>query len=337
MNEDTRDSIDRLVTKIANKQNGRFVKEALSELVRLSLDDNLDSGDWKLLNRSVKELKQSFDVFSKYRKVRKVCVFGSARTPEDHPEYLLAEAFSKQITDHDFMVITGAGDGIMGAGNKGATREHSFGLNIALPFEQSSNKYIENDPKLISYKYFFIRKLFFIKESDATVLCPGGFGTLDEGYEGLTLLQTGKSMPRPVVLLANSGNDYWYKVREFISDVMLRDGYISKDDLSLFTICETAEQAVEVISSFYKRYHSIRYVGNETVLRLESMISDRDIEELNDVFSDIISDKSLRIVEPFQDEVRTRDHLKKPRLAFQFNRMNYGRLCDMIRWINARD
>lgn len=337
MNEDTRDSIDRLVTKIANKGNGRYVKEALNDVVKLALDDNLNSGDWKLFNRSVMELKQSFDVFAKYRGIRKVCVFGSARTPEDHPEFRLAEDFSRQITEHDFMVITGAGGGIMEAGNKGATNQNSFGLNIDLPFEQYSNPYITDDPKLISYRYFFIRKLFFIKETDATVLCPGGFGTLDEGYEGLTLLQTGKSMPRPVVLLAHEGNPYWYKVREFLSDVMLADGYISPDDLSLFTICESAEDAVKVITDFYKRYHSVRYVGKETVLRLESMISERDIEELNELFADIVEEGTIREVEPFQDEVRTRDQLKKPRLAFRFNKMNFGRLFEMIRWINARD
>ena len=335
INEDTRDSIDRLVTKVGSKENGRFVKEAFHDLSKIALENNLNSGDWKLFNRSIKEFRRSFEVFSKYRKTRKVCVFGSARLPEDHPEFILAENFSKQIADNDFMVITGAGGGIMAAGNKGATAEKSFGVNIELPFEQYPNEYIIDDPKLISYRYFFVRKLFFVKESDATVLCPGGFGTLDEGYEVLTLLQTGKSVPRPVILLAEKDNDYWHQWIQFFHDVMLPGGYISPDDMALFKIVHTAEEAVKEITTFYSRYHSLRYVGKETVLRLNTMISDDQIAQANELFSDIIEEGTIRSVEPYDDEVRTRDFLKKPRLSFRFNKLNFGRLMELIHFINS--
>lgn len=263
LNEDVNDSINRLVSKIGNKKNEKFLKEIITTICKLPEVD-INSGDWKLLSRSIKELRKSFQSFTPFRDKRKVAVFGSARTLPEDPLFKQAEAFSRDIAKKDFMVITGAGGGIMEAGNKGAD-EHSFGLNIRLPFEQTANEYIKNSPKLVSYNYFFIRKLMFLKESDATVLFPGGFGTLDEAYEGLTLIQTGKSLPRPIILMQNPGDDYWQTWVSFFSDIMLRDQYISPDDMDLFNICETTESAIESITSFYKVYHSMRYVKENVV------------------------------------------------------------------------
>ncbi len=333
LNEDVNDSIDRLVSKIGNKKNEKFLKEIISTICKLPETD-INSGDWKLLSRSIKELRKSFKAFTPFREKRKVAVFGSARTKPENKLFQLAESFSREISNNDFMVITGAGGGIMEAGNKGA-REESFGLNIQLPFEQTSNEYIRKSSKLISYNYFFIRKLMFIKESDATVLFPGGFGTLDEAYEGLTLIQTGKSLPRPIILMQNKGDDYWQTWVSFFQDVMLRDQYISPDDMDLFTISETIEDAVHTITSFYKNYHSMRYVKENVVMRLNKKITNDNIQTLNRQFADIIIEGEIASCDPYKEEVETRDYLKKDRITFKFNKVNFGRLVSMVRMINT--
>ncbi|MGA0241560.1 MAG: LOG family protein [Candidatus Marinamargulisbacteria bacterium] len=333
LNEDVNEAINRLVSKIGQKKNQKYLKEALTNVCKLSQID-IDSGDWKLLSRSIRELRNSFQGFAPYRHKRKVAIFGSARTPSDDPLFQMTEGFSNAITQQNFMVITGAGGGIMAAGNKGGG-DDSFGVNIRLPFEQSANDYIKDSSKLISYNYFFIRKLMFIKESDATVLFPGGFGTLDEAYEGLTLIQTGKSLPRPIILMQRPGDDYWPTWVSFFSDVMLRDGYISPDDMDLFSICESNDEAVDIITSFYRVYHSLRYVRDHAVIRLNNAISDANIKTLNDHFSDIVTEGDIHACEPFPDEVATRDQLKKFRISFKFNKINFGRLVSMVRMINS--
>ena len=333
LNEDINESISRLVSKIGKKDNEKYLKEIISSICKLSEVD-INSGDWKLMSRSIKELKNSFKAFTPYRDKRKVAIFGSARTPEENPLFKMAEDFSRDITKKDFMVITGAGGGIMEAGNKGGGDE-SFGVNIKLPFEQSANDYIRESNKLVSYNYFFIRKLMFIKESDATVLFPGGFGTLDEAYEGLTLIQTGKSLPRPIILMQNEGDDYWQKWVSFFTEIMLRDKYISPDDMDLFSICENNNDAIQKITSFYKTYHSLRYVGDNAVIRLNNSISSDNIASLNDAFKDIVVEGKISACEPFPDEVSTRDQLKKFRIAFKFNKINFGRLVSMVRMINS--
>tara|TARA_A100001015_G_scaffold308684_1_gene406732 strand:+ start:956 stop:1963 length:1008 start_codon:yes stop_codon:yes gene_type:complete len=333
LNEDIKESINHLVSKVGNKNNHRFLNEAITTICKMGALD-INGGDWKLVARSIKELRKSFQGFAPYRGTRKVAVFGSARTKEDHPLYQLTESFCDQMAKQDFMIITGAGGGIMEAGNKGAG-DQSFGVNIKLPFEQSANDYIKDSQKLISYNYFFIRKLIFIKESDATVLFPGGFGTLDEAYEGLTLIQTGKSLPRPIILMQNKGDTYWQTWVEFLSDIMLADGYISPDDLDLFTICESTDDAVQTIASFYRIYHSLRYVNEHAVLRLNQPISDAQIGQLNTAFSDIVVDGEIHACDPFPDEVATRDQLKKFRISFKFNKINFGRLVSMVRMINT--
>ncbi len=333
LNEDINESISRLVSKVGKKDNEKYLKEIILSICKLSEFD-INSGDWKLMSRSIKELKNSFKAFTPYRDKRKVAIFGSARTPEDNPLFKMAEDFSRDITKKDFMVITGAGGGIMEAGNKGGGDE-SFGVNIKLPFEQSANDYIRESNKLVSYNYFFIRKLMFIKESDATVLFPGGFGTLDEAYEGLTLIQTGKSLPRPIILMQNEGDDYWQTWVSFFTEIMLRDKYISPDDMDLFSICENNNDAIQKITSFYKTYHSLRYVGDNAVIRLNNSISSDNIASLNDAFKDIVVEGKISACEPFPDEVSTRDQLKKFRIAFKFNKINFGRLVSMVRMINS--
>ena len=333
LNEDVNESISRLVSKVGKKDNEKYLKEIISSICKLSEVD-INSGDWKLMSRSIKELKNSFKAFTPYRDKRKVAIFGSARTPQKNPLFRMAEDFSRDITKKDFMVITGAGGGIMEAGNKGGG-DDSFGVNIKLPFEQSANDYIKESNKLVSFNYFFIRKLMFIKESDATVLFPGGFGTLDEAYEGLTLIQTGKSLPRPIILMQNKGDDYWQTWVSFFTEIMLRDKYISPDDMDLFSICESNEDAIEKITSFYKTYHSLRYVGDNAVIRLNNSITSDNIASLNDAFKDIVVEGNISACEPFPDEVNTRDQLKKFRIAFKFNKINFGRLVSMVRMINS--
>lgn len=333
LNEDIKDSIHRLVSKVGRKKNQPFLTDMLTNICKLS-DVDIDSGDWKLMSRTINELKHSFRAFAPYRNKRKIAIFGSARTPTDHPLFKMADEFSAIATEHGFMVITGAGGGIMEAGNKGGG-DTSFGLNIRLPFEQSANEYIKNKSTLVSYNYFFVRKLIFIKESDATVLFPGGFGTLDEAYESLTLIQTGKSLPRPIILMQKPGDDYWRTWVSFFSDVMLRDGYISPDDMDLFHICESNHDAVNIITSFYRVYHSMRYVNDYAVIRLNYPLSDENLAKLNDTFHDIIVSGHIETCDPFPDEVTTRDQLKKHRIAFKFDKMHFGRLVAMIRMINS--
>ena len=333
LHEDVQDSINRLVSKVGNKSNEMYLRETIATICKLSSLD-INTGDWKLLSRSIKELRKSFQAFTPHRGKRKVAIFGSARTDAENPLFKMTEDFSNSITKSGFMVITGAGGGIMEAGNKGGGND-SFGLNIRLPFEQQANDYIKDSEKMVSYNYFFIRKLMFIKESDATVLFPGGFGTLDEAYEGLTLIQTGKSLPRPILLMQNKGDDYWQTWVSFFSDVMLRDKYISPDDLDLFTICESNEQAIDIISSFYDVYHSLRYVRDNAVIRLNKKITDDDIDALNDAFSDIIIEGKIKACDPYPEEVVTRDELKKFRIEFKFNKVNFGRLVSLVRMINT--
>lgn len=327
------DKIDTLVNEhFANKE-GEILREIFTAVAKLGLESQ-ERGDLRLLNYNIKELRYAFGLFSKYKDIQKVAIFGSSRVETDKAQYQLAEKFSRKITQRGFMVITGAAGGIMEAGNKGAGLENSFGINIRLPFEQLANKYISG-PRLINFKYFFTRKLIFQKESDATVLLPGGFGTIDEGMEILTLVQTGKSNPRPIILLQPPGDEYWSEFSDFIKKYMLLNGYISREDLSLFRVVNDADKAVEEITNFYKVYHSIRYIKDITVLRFKKPIPEEVIQEINSKFSDIMMrGNKATPCSPMEDEVKDNDYLNLPRLKFHFNRRNYGRLIELIRFIN---
>jgi len=311
-----------------------LLKEMLLAVLRLK-DSPLDTLDVKILNRTLKELRYAFRVFQPYRQHPKVSMFGSARTLPDDPNYQLAYRFARKLVESGFMVITGGADGIMRAGHEGAGRENSFGVNIMLPFEQGANAVISDDPKLITFKYFFTRKLLFVKESHAAALFPGGFGTQDEGFEILTLVQTGKSEPKPIVCLQAPGCDYWHKWQEFLAGQMLGHGFINEEDLSLFKIVESEEAALEEIETFYRRYHSLRFVAGALVMRLKDPLTDEQLAILNHEFLDLLADGSFEQRGCLPAEYDEPSLQCLPRLIFHANRRSAGRLRQLIDRINA--
>jgi uncharacterized protein (TIGR00730 family) len=297
-------------------------------------DDQTSRGDLKIISRTLRELRYAFKVFSPYRRSRKVTVFGSARTPSDQPAYKQALAFGREMAAHNWFVITGAASGIMEAGHAGAGRDHSMGLNILLPWEQTANPFIAGDPKLVYMKYFFTRKLMFVKESDAFCLMPGGFGTLDEGLEVLTLMQTGKHDMMPVVLLDEPGGTYWLMFDQFIRHELLERGMIDPSDMSLYRMTDRVEVAVEEMLQFYRIYHSMRYVRANLVFRLQRPLGKSVLDEINDRFRDILSEGCFAVSGPLPEE-RTEAHLATlPRLVFHFDRRSFGRLRQLIDHIN---
>jgi len=304
------------------------------EMAQGLLADDASIGDLKIVSTAIQEMRQAFAMFAPYRHVRKVTTFGSARIRRNDQTFQLAERFARLITEQDFMVITGAGPGIMEACQRGAGPERSFGINIRLPFEQNPNPHILGDPKLMWFKYFFTRKLFFIKEAHAAVLFPGGFGTHDEGFEILTLLQTGKCQPLPVVYLDRPRGTYWKTWQRYVEDHLLRRGMISAEDLALYKVTDSAEAAVDEITRFYRVYHSSRYVRDLLVIRLQRRLPPEFIDQLNDEFSDILVNGRLVVRPAFPSERDRPDILHLPRLAFHFNRTNFGRLRMLIDRIN---
>jgi uncharacterized protein (TIGR00730 family) len=297
-------------------------------------EDGADRGDIKILARTLRELRHSFRVLADHRGVRKVTVFGSARCPPDSSSYRQAEAFGREMAGTGWMVVTGGGAGIMEAAHVGAGRELAMGINILLPFEQGANRIISDDEKLIHVKYFFTRKLLFVKESDGVALFPGGFGTMDEAFEVLTLLQTGKSRMFPIVLLDDPGGDYWRIWREFAESHLLRRGLISAEDLSLFRITDRVSEAAEEITGFYRVFHSMRYVGKELVLRLNHPPSPDLLARIGDDFSDILASGTFRLGPSLPDEANEPQLAGLPRLIFGFNRRNFGRLRMLIDLLN---
>src|SRR5689334_14451766 len=247
-----------LITKLQEVPEGDLVGEIIANALKL-LRDQTNRGDIKLIDKSFKELRYALKIFAPYRDVRKVSIFGSARTPESHPDYRQAAEFGKKMAAAGWMVITGAGGGIMAAGHGGAGADPSFGLAIRLPFEQLTNRFIANDPKLINFKYFFTRKLMFVRSSNAIALFPGGFGTMDEGFEVLTLIQTGKSVPMPIVCVDQPGGNYWGMWQEYVKKQLLGRGLISPPDLALYKITDSVQEAMNECVRFYKTYHSLRY------------------------------------------------------------------------------
>ena len=333
-----RDDMDKVIADLAKAchpdDNVDLIEEMLTTIAKLGIESN-DRGDMKLINVALKELRYASKIFTSYRDEKKVVVFGSARVRKDSDEYRMAEMLSKLIVENGFKVITGGGPGIMEAGNKGAGRENSFSLNIKLPFEQKHNPYIIGDEKAISFKYFFNRKLFFLKESDATVLFPGGFGTLDEGFENITLVQTGKSKPRPIILIEPPGSQYWNHWFDFVTRVLVESGFISQNDMGLFIRVNTIENAIDEILQFYKVYHSIRYIGNKTVVRLKSLLSSENIEVLNRKYADILRSGKIELTDSLPAEQKGGEFLDLPRLVMDFNRCDYGKFYEMLRLLNT--
>ena len=299
------------------------------------LSDNASRGDIKMVVTAVKELRYALKVFAPFRQRDKVTIFGSARIAQEHPSYEQAVELSKKLAEANFMVVTGAAQGIMEAGHVGAGKEKSIGVNILLPFEQSSNSIIDGDEKLVHLKYFFTRKLMLVKESHAVAVFPGGFGTHDELFEILTLMQTGKAALIPVVLVEEPNGDYWHLWLRFVTEVLLPRGYISPWDLSLFKITQDVDVAADTITNFYRTYHSMRYVGDHLIIRLKHKLSDNELANLNERFADVL--KAGRIEQTAAQPAEQQEtHLADmPRLKFVFNRQRLGRLRQMIDVINS--
>ncbi len=308
------------------------IKEAADKLEK----DGSTRGDLKLLSRSIRELRYALKVFAPYRRDLKVTVFGSARTPPDAPAYQLAVQFGRAMAEHGWLVVTGAASGIMEAGHRGAGREHSMGLNIMLPFEQEANPIIEGDHKLVHMNYFFTRKVMFVKECHAVVCLPGGFGTLDEAMEVLTLLQTGKRDLVPLVFLDEPGGTYWPRFHQFILDELLAKQMISPEDLSLYCLTSDCQAAVREVLDFYRVYHSMRHVRNRLVFRLRQPLAADELAQVNDQFSDMLLDGRFESTPPLPGEADEPELAALPRIAFHFNRRSLGRLRDLINWLNRR-
>jgi hypothetical protein len=307
-----------------------LIKESADKLQQ----DQTSRGDLKILSRTLRELRYAFKVFSPYRTRRKVTVFGSARTRPEDPAFQQAVEFGKAMAEARWLVVTGAASGIMEAGHLGAGRENSMGLNIMLPFEQEANPVIAGDPKLVHMKYFFTRKLMFVKECDGVCLLPGGFGTLDEGLEVLTLLQTGKRDMVPVVFLDQPGGDFWSGWQEFVIDRLLGRAMISPEDLSLYKLTDRIDVAVSEILDFYRVYHSMRYVRNKLVLRLQSAPSEELLAAIHAEFADVVHDGRFVISGPLAEEQDEPALAQLPRLVMRFNRRNLGRLRQLIDCLN---
>lgn len=319
------------IARVGTEEYIQQIKDTADKLLR----DKAGRGDVKMLAVALRELRYCLKVFAAYRGKRKVTVFGSARTLPEHPAFRAAEDFGREIVKAGWMVITGAGSGIMEAGHVGAGRDNSFGLNILLPFEQSANPVVHGDPKLMTLRYFFTRKLMFIKESDAVVLFPGGFGTHDEAYEALTLVQTGKSHIFPIVLVDEPGGTYWKAWQSFIEAELIERGYISPPDRFLFRVTDSVGEAVREVTQFYRVYHSMRYVHGELVLRLQSRLSEELLKRIQESFADILLGGRFEQLDALPEEKNEPTLAKLPRLKFRFDRHAIGRLRQLIDMINA--
>ncbi len=328
------EAIDQLLELASGIHRPEYVRDMIIAALKAGQEDD-ESADLKLMDTTLKEMRFTSKVFGPYRNKRKVTVFGSARTRPEEPVYDMAKLFGQKLAEAGYMVITGGGPGIMQAANEGAGPDHSFGVNIRLPFEQKPNPVLVGNPRLITYKYFFNRKVAFLKEADAVALFPGGFGTLDEAMETLTLVQTGKRNPLPLVLVDDPVHPYWTEFIRFMEESLLGRDYIGKTDLSLFERVETVEAAVARINRFYSRYHSMRYVNGHLVFRLTSQISAENIRKLKANFCDIlVPNGSIVPSAALLEEVEDDDVVHLPRLIIDFNRQDFGRLRNLIDAIN---
>jgi len=308
------------------------VRQILVTGLRL-VSDQTSRGDIRLVNSALKELRHTFRVFAPFRGVRKVSVFGSARTGPDHVEWRQAFDFAERMAEAGWMTITGAGGGIMGAAQGGAGRATSFGVNVRLPFEQKANPTIAGDPKLINFRYFFTRKVAFVKESHAIALFPGGFGTHDEGFEALTLIQTGKSEIVPVVFVDAPGGSYWTEWRDFLDRHLRARGLISPEDFSLFKVTDDVEEAAEEILGFYANYHSSRYVRDRLVIRLRQAPDAEELEAINRDFAPLVTAGGIALSGPLPEEGD--DLPGHPRLVLAANRRDVARLRQLIDRLNG--
>jgi uncharacterized protein (TIGR00730 family) len=328
------DRVAALLAELGVDKDLRLAEEFVSEALGL-LTDRPDTLDLKIASAALSEMRDAFAMFAPYKDVRKVSIFGSARTTKDDPLYDQTRKIAQRLADAGWMVVTGAGPGIMEAGMEGAGRERSIGVSIRLPFETGANSIIAGDAKHVSMKYFFTRKLMLVKESSAFVCLPGGFGTLDETFELLTLTQTGKGLPVPIVFLDTPDDRYWEAVDQFVETHLVQRGLVSEVDRTLYTITNSSDVAAEEIERFYANYHSIRIVGEELVIRLQRPPSEAQLADLNLRFGYLATDGEIRRVEPFGIERRQRDHVALPRIALGFDRHGYASIRGLIDAVNA--
>jgi uncharacterized protein (TIGR00730 family) len=326
--------IEELIRLKGGGHNEPLIADIIESALKM-LRDVEHRGDVRVVQTAIRELRYAFRLFEPYADRRKVSIFGSARTRTNSPEYQLAVEFGRKISEAGFMVITGAGGGIMHAGHEGAGAENSFGANIRLPWEQQANPIIERDKKLVTFRYFFTRKLTFIRHSDAIVLFPGGFGTLDEGYEALTLMQTGKSRLMPLVMIDKPDGTYWKTWDAHVRDHLLRNQLISPEDLKLYHLTNSTDQAVKIITRFYRNFHSTRFVKDLLVIRLKHPPTQTAVDALNEDFADIITGEKFQVIQTTPEEVADEDFIQLPRLAFGFDRRSYGRFRQLIDVLNS--
>lgn len=332
-----RTDIERLVAELLDVNEIRENRDLAAQLLRVAsrlAGDRPDRLDLKIATAALREMREAFKMFAPYRSVPKVTIFGSARTHRDHPLYAQARALARQLADAGWMVITGAGPGIMAAGIEGAGRERAFGVNIRLPFEQAANELIAGDAKLVEMRYFFTRKLMLMKESKAFVALPGGFGTLDETFELLTLQQTGKAIPAPVVLVDVPSGSYWHAFQRFLAQEVAPMALISALDLELFRITDSVATAVDEITGYFRNYHSSRYLGEHLYIRVHAAPTDDELVDINRHFADVCVGGGIEVVDAHPDE-RDDETPHLPRVALHFDRLSYGRLHQLIRHLNG--
>jgi uncharacterized protein (TIGR00730 family) len=323
-----------VVADLGVSKDVRLAESLVSEALGL-ITDQPDTLDLKIATAALTEMRAAYSVFEPFRDERKVSIFGSARTKPDDPLYDQARRLAADLADRGWMTVTGAGPGIMEAGMEGAGRDRSIGVSIRLPFESGANSIIAGDHKHVSMKYFFTRKLMLVKESQAFVCLPGGVGTLDETFELLTLTQTGKGLPVPIVLLDAPGDDYWESVDALIRNQLVPRGLVSPDDTGLYTITDSADVACEIIERFYSNYHSIRFVGDRLVVRMQQGPTDAQLDDVNDRFAHLLASGRIERSGPSKLEQREDDELELDRLAFDFTKHGYGDLIAMIGDINS--
>jgi uncharacterized protein (TIGR00730 family) len=327
-------AIDALIQQVGTSPEdfrGQLMREMVQTCLRMG--DEADTGEMKLFARSFKELRYAMKIFRPYRGTRKISIFGSARTPPGHPHYQAALQYSQLISAAGWMVITGAGDGIMRAGHGGAGRDASFGVAIRLPFETNANEFIEGDDKLVTFRYFFTRKLMFVSQADAVALFPGGFGTHDEGFEVLTLVQTGKTHMVPIVMVDAPGEHYWLEWDRYVKEHLLNTGMISPEDLNLYLVTDDTERAVQYVLNFYRNYHSQRYVRDTLVIRMHRPLSQPLLDEANEQFKDLIADGRMVQSGPIEGEGPD-EFPDLPRLSFTYTKRKYGKLRLLLDHIN---
>lgn len=333
-----RPELDRLIGEVLDEAGVTKDRELLFEILVSSLllaGDDADTLDLKITSATLREMREAFRLFAAYRGRPKVTIFGSARVRPDSREYTQAKAIAAELACHGWMVVTGAGPGIMAAGMEGAGRERSIGVSIRLPWEQEANPIIAHDDKLVSMKYFFTRKLMLVKESAAFVCLPGGFGTLDETFELLTLTQTGKGEPVPIVLLDVPGGTFWESAKAFIENELVGRGLVDPTDLALFCVTDSVERTVMEITGFYANYDSMRYVRDLLVLRAHTAPTDAQLDGLNARFGHLCASGRIERAGPLAEEVADNDKLDLPRIRLNFVKRQFGQLRSLIDALNA--